>query len=416
MGAVEPGLVWRGSFESVSGAPLIRLSRKILCISALLSTLLAAAEGPAVASAPTPPSAGATDLVDASISQAGRRLLLSVATTSPVPLAHLDRLPLTRSPGSRYLCFLLRPVHGRGARELCAGGRRDTHTRVGVSLLNAKGATVRRFSIPAQVKRPSSLKLVLALAPGRAGLRPHRYRWRVIENRGGCRRCRASLPAADTRLFRLRPVRVVGCTGGGAGLVTHGPRDRDAVALTFDDGPSSYTDAFVDVLREEHAVATFFEIGQEIAGREETMRRLLREGSEIGNHTTHHQAYPGYADLKETSDLIEGATHFRPCLFRPPDGAENEAVVVAGAEAGMTTVTWDVDPSDWSNPGSGAVYSRVVGAVNPGSIVVLHDGGGTRADTLAALPQIIETLRGRGYRLVTVTELLGHRLIYRPYG
>ena len=60
----------------------------------------------------------------------------------------------------------------------------------------------------------------------------------------------------------------------------------------------------------------------------------------------------------------------------------------------MTTVTWDVDPSDWSNPGSGAVYSRVVGAVHPGSIVVMHDGGGTRADTLAALPQIIETLRG----------------------
>ena len=160
-------------------------------------------------------------------------------------------------------------------------------------------------------------------------------------------------PAGGRRpaVFRLRPVRVVGCTGGGAGLVTHGPRDRDAVALTFDDGPSSYTDAFVDVLREEHAVATFFEIGQEIAGREETMRHLLREGSEIGNHTTHHQAYPGYADLKETSDLIEGATHFRPCLFRPPDGAENEAVVAAGAEAGMTTVTWDVDPSDWSNPG-----------------------------------------------------------------
>lgn len=256
----------------------------------------------------------------------------------------------------------------------------------------------------------------MALPPGRAGLVPHRYRWRVLENRGGCVGCEASLPSSGARLFRLRPVRVVGCTGGGAGLVTNGPRDRDVVALTFDDGPSSYTEAFADVLRDEHVDATFFEIGQEVGGREEAMRRLLRDGDEIGNHTTHHQAFPGYSDLVTTSDLIESATHFRPCLFRPPDGAVDAAVIDSAAQAGMTTVTWDVDPSDWSNPGSGAVYSRVVDAVQPGSIVVMHDGGGTRADTLAALPRIIETLRNRGYRFATVTALLGHRLIYRPYG
>lgn len=256
----------------------------------------------------------------------------------------------------------------------------------------------------------------MALPPGRAGLVPHRYRWRVLENRSGCVGCEASLPSSGARLFRLRPVRVVGCTGGGAGLVTNGPRDRDVVALTFDDGPSSYTEAFADVLRDEHVDATFFEIGQEVGGREEAMRRLLRDGDEIGNHTTHHQAFPGYSDLVTTSDLIESATHFRPCLFRPPDGAVDAAVIDSAAQAGMTTVTWDVDPSDWSNPGSGAVYSRVVDAVQPGSIVVMHDGGGTRADTLAALPRIIETLRNRGYRFATVTALLGHRLIYRPYG
>jgi peptidoglycan-N-acetylglucosamine deacetylase len=79
-------------------------------------------------------------------------------------------------------------------------------------------------------------------------------------------------------------------------------------------------------------------------------------------------------------------------------------------------VTWDVDPTDWSTPGSEAIYSRVVGAVQPGSIVLMHDGGGPRGETLAALPRIIETLRGRGYRFATVTELLGHRMIYRPYG
>jgi peptidoglycan/xylan/chitin deacetylase (PgdA/CDA1 family) len=307
-------------------------------------------------------------------------------------------------------------VGRRGTRELCVGGRHGAHARVGVTILNAAGKAVGRRTVAARVTRPSRSEVALALDPAQAGLVPHRYRWRVLESRGGCGNCQTTLPASGTRLFRLRPVRVVGCTGGGDGLVTNGPRERDVVALTFDDGPSSYTEAFADVLREKHVHATFFEIGQEIAGRESTMRRLLREGDEIGNHTMHHQEYPGYADLASTSGLIESATHFRPCLFRPPGGAVDAAVVDSAARAGMSTVTWDVDPTDWSTPGSEAIYSRVVGAVQPGSIVLMHDGGGPRGETLAALPRIIETLRGRGYRFATVTELLGHRLIYRPYG
>jgi peptidoglycan/xylan/chitin deacetylase (PgdA/CDA1 family) len=199
-------------------------------------------------------------------------------------------------------------------------------------------------------------------------------------------------------------------------LDTNGPRDGDVVALTFDDGPSEYTPGFLDVLREKHVHATFFEIGQEVPGREDTMRRILREGDEIGNHTMHHATLPGYSEIAEASSAIRAATHFQPCLFRPPGGAVDAAVIDTAASLGMRTITWDVDPSDWSEPGSGAVYSRVVGAVRPGSIVIMHDGGGNRSETLAALPRIIDTLRGRGYRFATVTELLGRRLLYRPYG
>jgi peptidoglycan-N-acetylglucosamine deacetylase len=199
-------------------------------------------------------------------------------------------------------------------------------------------------------------------------------------------------------------------------MVMNGSRDRGLVALTFDDGPSPYTDEFLDVLSDQGVHATFFEIGQEVPGHEEVMRRILREGSEIANHTMHHESFPGYSSLAMTSALINAATHFEPCLFRPPGGAVDAAVIDAAARAGMTTVTWDVDPTDWSNPGSGAVYSRVVDAVRPGSIVVMHDGGGDRSGTLAALPAIIKTLRERGYRFATVTKLLGQRLIYRPYG
>jgi peptidoglycan/xylan/chitin deacetylase (PgdA/CDA1 family) len=294
------------------------------------------------------------------------------------------------------------------------------HRRVGLELVNARGGTTRKRTLPARVERRGPSRIVVALTPAAAGLSPHRYRWRVVADGVRCASrtgpCPESLPSGGYRAFRLRPVRAVGCTGGGAVLDTNGPRDLRVVALTFDDGPSDYTPAFLDVLRREHVDATFFEIGQEVAGREDTMRRILREGSEIGNHTMHHAAFPGHSELAEASSQIEAATRFRPCLFRPPGGGVDAAVIQTAGDLGMRTVTWDVDPTDWASPGSGAVYSRVVGAARPGSIVLMHDGGGNRSGTLAALPSIIETLRGRGYRFATVTELLGGRLIYRPYG
>lgn len=358
------------------------------------------------------------DLRRAEISQAGRDLVLTLQTAAPVPLASLDRFPNLGRPGSRYLCLELRGA-AHGAHRLCLGGEERVRRRVGVELINAAGKTVDAETIAARVKRPSPRKLALALRPEDAGLAPRRYRWRVLGRWRGCGRaanCTDSLPASGARAFRLRPVRAVGCTGGSAGLKTNGPRERKVVALTFDDGPGSLTPAFLHVLREKRVHATFFVIGQEVAGREDTMRQTLAEGHEIGNHTMHHGAFPGYADMAATSAGIEAATHFRPCLFRPPGGGVDSAVIAAAGQAGMRTVTWDVDPGDWANPGSGAVYSRIVDAVRPGSIVLMHDGGGDRSGTLAALPRIVDTLRARGYRFATVTRLLGYKPIYRPYG
>jgi peptidoglycan-N-acetylglucosamine deacetylase len=362
--------------------------------------------------------ADSADLLRAELSQAGRNLILRIRTASPVPLSKLERLPGAGQGRSPYLCLeLSRAGHG-GERLLCLGGTRNAHRRVGLELVNAAGKMIERKTLAARLKRSGPHKLTLAIDPGGAGLAPHRYRWRVLENRRGCeaRRCEEDLPAGRPRLFRLRPVRAIGCTGGTAGEVRNGSRDRKVVALTFDDGPSSFTEAFLDVLRDKHVPGTFFEIGQEVPGRAEIMQRILREGDEIGNHTTHHDFYPDYWDLAATNALIRSATHFEPCLFRPPGGAVNSSVVAAAAEAGLQTIVWDVDPADWTNPGSGAVYSRIVGAAQAGSIILMHDGGGDRSGTLAALPQIIDTLRGRGYRFATVTALLGHRLIYRPYG
>ena len=270
------------------------------------------------------------------------------------------------------------------------------------------------------MKRPRPEKLVLAFVPRDAGLAPQRYGWRALLS-GGCevrRRCAQQLPAEAERprAFRLRPVRAVGCTGGTAGLDSDGPGDRPLVALTFDDGPSDYTGRFLDVLRAKDVPATFFEVGQEMPGREAVMRRILAEGDEIGDHTMNHVEYAGYDQIAGAASLIRRYTHFQPCLFRPPGGAVDGGVIQTAGSLGMRTITWDVDPRDWALPGSGAIYSNVVANARDGSIVLMHDGGGPREETLAALPGVIDALRARGFGFATVSELLGYRLLYRPYG
>jgi peptidoglycan-N-acetylglucosamine deacetylase len=398
---------------------LINTFRKICCITALT----AVAVSPAWAGATAGPGRAEVDirpdLIRAGLAQEGRSLIASIWTRKPVPLSQLVRLPKPGSDAQRLCVDFTGPGNG-GERRLCLGGP-DAHHRVGMQILGASGSQTRQATLAAQVKRPVAKHLVLTIVPGQAGLTPRRYGWRVTELRSRCgahvRNCESRLPAGHApNVFRLRPVRPVGCTGGSEGLVTNGPRDRNVVALTFDDGPSEYTPGFLDVLREKHVHATFFEIGQEMAGREGTMRQILREGDEIGNHTMHHTELPGYAEIGPDSALVEAYTHFRPCLFRPPGGATDSSVISTAARLGMQTITWDVDPRDWTTPGSAVVYSRVVGSARPGSIILMHDGGGPRGGTLAALPSIIDTLRARGYGFATVSGLLGHRLIYKPYG
>jgi peptidoglycan/xylan/chitin deacetylase (PgdA/CDA1 family) len=398
------------SSESLSRNGAISTSRKILrtTVLAAASLMPLAATVPALAATPPIP-------VRAQLSQAGRRLVFSLRTSRPVALAGLD--PRPGRGDSRYLCLELRRIGQGGRRRLCLGGAHARH-RAGLEILNATGEVKRAKYVPAKLKRPAPQELVLAMEPEAAGLSPHRYRWRTLAGCAsrGASGCARTLPAAGAYRFRLRPVRPVGCTGGGPGLVTNGPRDRRVVALTFDDGPSDYTASFLDVLGEKRVPATFFEIGVEMPGREATMRRILRAGDEIGDHTMTHAEYPGNGEISGAAERIAAATHFRPCLFRPPGGAVDSAVVATACSLGMRTITWDVDPADWSGPGSSTIYSRIVDTTQPGSIILMHDGGGSRSETLAALPRVIDTLRARGYSFATVTGLLGGRLLYRPYG
>ncbi len=167
---------------------------------------------------------------------------------------------------------------------------------------------------------------------------------------------------------------------------------------------------------------TFFEIGEQISTYGEggaVERRMLADGDMIGDHTWSHPNVAGGGvfarnQILAAAGAIEKATRgFRPCLFRAPYGAVSSALIGEARSLGFTTIQWDVDPTDWARPGTLAIYDRVVGGAHPGAIILQHDGGGDRSETLAALPHEIRTLRRRGYRFVTVTQLLGQRLIYR---
>jgi peptidoglycan/xylan/chitin deacetylase (PgdA/CDA1 family) len=209
---------------------------------------------------------------------------------------------------------------------------------------------------------------------------------------------------------------IIGCTAHAGASVTSGTGAGRRVALTFDDGPSlTQTPAILRILNRQHAHATFFEEGRHVQGREVLMGEILASGNEIGNHSFHHPVDPGYGELSQTNRSIENATGFQPCLFRPPYGLVNAQVVSAARQLGLEIVLWSVDSLDDKHPGTAAIYANVISQAQPGSIILMHDGG-HHPQTVRALPHVIRGLRARGFDLVTVSRLLGGRMVYRRIG
>jgi peptidoglycan-N-acetylglucosamine deacetylase len=208
---------------------------------------------------------------------------------------------------------------------------------------------------------------------------------------------------------RLRPRRLIGCRPAGGSYRLAGSRAHRVVALTFDDGPSAYTSRVLAILRRFGIHGTFFVIGEQVRGNEGLLRRELAEGNVIGNHTFTHANVSGggIRQMLSTQGAIRRATGYTPCLFRAPYGAVSGLLTRQARGLGMNTIEWSVDPRDWSRPGTGAIYSRIVSATRPGAIILMHDGGGPRGETVAALSRVISTLRARGYRFATLPQLLG---------
>ncbi len=222
-------------------------------------------------------------------------------------------------------------------------------------------------------------------------------------------------PAIVEKDVHYRPV---GCERSGPAVAFRSGPARRVVALSFDDGPGPLTPRFVQMLSANRAVATFFMIGRQITSSYvSTLHAELREGDALGDHTWSHPdlLFSGevHSQLQQTLEATRRLSGYTPCVFRPPYGAYDGSVIQTARSLGLATILWDVDPSDYALPGVSAIVQRVLAQVRPGSIIISHDGGGPRAQTLAAYPLIIRALRARGYRFLTVPELLGFHTVYR---
>ncbi|TVS84937.1 polysaccharide deacetylase family protein [Mycobacterium helveticum] len=211
------------------------------------------------------------------------------------------------------------------------------------------------------------------------------------------------------------------------GLTGHVTRADDlscavvkCVALTFDDGPSPFDGRLLKILQDNDAKATFFLIGNKVAADPAGARRIADAGMEIGNHTWEHpnmttippQDVAG--QFSRANDAIAAATGRAPTLYRPAGGLSDEAMRQTAARYGLAEILWDVIPFDWANDSNtGATRSMLMTYVKPGSVVLFHD---TYSSTVDVVYQFIPVLKANGYRMVTVSELLGPRAPGSTYG
>jgi peptidoglycan-N-acetylglucosamine deacetylase len=196
---------------------------------------------------------------------------------------------------------------------------------------------------------------------------------------------------------------------------------QPVVAMTFDDGPHpTLTPKLLDILKERNIKCTFFVIGSSARAYPQIIRRILAEGHEIANHTYTHCNLPTRTDaqirseLQQSEDALVAAANYRPHLIRPPYGAINQRIKqLMFTEFGYSTIMWSVDPQDWRRPGVAAVTSRLVNGAHPGAIMLAHD---IHPPTIQAMPSMFDQLLAKGYRFVTVSQLLNLEKANVPLG
>jgi peptidoglycan/xylan/chitin deacetylase (PgdA/CDA1 family) len=194
--------------------------------------------------------------------------------------------------------------------------------------------------------------------------------------------------------------------------VTSGSADKRELALTFDDGPGPFTDQVVAALEKAHAPATFFVVGREVKDFGAALPGEVSGGFVIGDHTQDHAPMTALSRADQVAQLLDQSRAIRPYgapfphLFRPPYGQFNATTLAITKKLKMLTILWTIDTQDFSQPGVEKIVKSVLDGARPGAIVLMHDAGGPRAQTVAAIPRVVEGLRHRGYTLVTVPRLI----------
>ncbi len=181
-------------------------------------------------------------------------------------------------------------------------------------------------------------------------------------------------------------------------------------ALTFDDGPDpSYTPKIVKILQEKKVPATFFMVGAMVRAHAPTGMLVVKAGFPIGGHTWTHpmRTKSPVMEVDRTDAMIKEKLGITPTMFRPPYGIRNNGLASVASARGEDVIIWSSDSDDWNhNTNAARVHNNVMREAGSGGIALMHDGGGNRSATVAALPGIIDALHNRGYQLVTVPQLM----------
>ncbi len=235
----------------------------------------------------------------------------------------------------------------------------------------------------------ASVRPVLSHGPSRATVRAN-----------AARELLARENEAIDRLLRRQP------------FITAGGTERREIALTFDDGPGPYTPRLLDELERLHVPATFFEIGFMFRWFHGSAVRELHTGDVIGDHTETHPPMALLSSSAQQAQIVDQTEWVRkyggpfPRLWRPPYGSYNATTLQILHRLHMLMVLWTVDTHDYLRPGVATIVRRALAGARPGAIVLMHDAGGDRTQTIAALPLIVHALRAHGYRLVTIPQLI----------
>ena len=186
---------------------------------------------------------------------------------------------------------------------------------------------------------------------------------------------------------------------------------RKVIAITFDDGPSSYTQRYLDILSAHGARATFFCLGSQIPGRESLVQAIKAQGSQVCSHTQNHEQLTAIdadtlrSEIGDAFAAISAAGGGDTTTLRPPYGSLDAQAWVNSGGNFSASVIWNLDSLDWELPGVDTIVSNCTDGAWSGSIILMHDGGGNRDQDLEALPKILEKLQGEGYEFVTLSEL-----------